>query len=78
MTNEDAIAFATSFYPRVQSALATAEANPTLPNVQRLHRQFNTIALKVAELLGQPADVFGGSSGTVHPNSGGTDKGNPA
>lgn len=77
MTNDEAIAFATSFYPRVQSTLATAEADPTLPNVQRLHRQFNTIAIKVAELLGQSADAFGGSSGTVHPNSGGTDKGTP-
>lgn len=75
MTSADKIAFAA----KVQAALATAEArHPDSVAIKVLHAQFNTIALEIEALDGVASGTYGGSPGTVHPDSGGTDKGSPA
>lgn len=58
-----------------QNVEAFHEAHPDSMAAVRIHRRLNALAISVEDGLALPRGTFGGSAGTVHPDSGGTDKG---
>ena len=72
MTNDEKIAFSA----KVQETLAAHHARyPDSILGRIIHSQFNTAAIDAEDAAGVPRGTFGGVDGTVHPDSGGTDKG---
>lgn len=50
---------------------------PDSIRIKILHAQANTAAIWKEDEIGLARGTLGGADGTVHPDSGGTDKGNP-
>lgn len=60
---------------RIKNTLSDLETQyPDSLRIKRLHAQLNTVALIADTLLSQSVGTFGGTAGTVHTDTGGTDK----
>lgn len=72
MTSDERSVFST----KVRANLARLEAAfPSSREVHILHGQLNTIAIEQENIDGVARGTYGGVDGTVHPDSGGTGKG---
>lgn len=72
------VAAAVKYGTKIKAQLATIEtAHPGDADILLLHALLNTVAIALEDEFNQVRGTFGGSEGTFHPDTGGTDKGGP-
>lgn len=69
------IANAITISTKIKAQLATLEGKyPDDTDLQLLHELLNTAAIAIEDKFDQARGVLGGSGGTFHPDTGGTNK----